>query len=102
LNLQAFNINKLGGQQSLLAALKAKFWATANIMEAIAKASTKDQQALALRKACLHPSNVEVTKTVGLALSSTLEETHNVLLGQMKNTLKKVLGAGKRKCANID
>jgi hypothetical protein len=71
-------------------------------MEAIVKAGTKDQQALSLRKACLHPSIVELTKTAGLAPSSTLEETHHLVLQQMKRTSEEVLGNGKRKQVNMD
>jgi hypothetical protein len=103
LNMQAFNFNKHGAQQSSLAARKSKSHATSNIIDAVAKAGTKDQQALALSKACLHPSIVELTKIAGLAPSSTLEEqTCNLLLDQLKKTFKEVLGAGKRKRVNMD
>jgi hypothetical protein len=102
LNLNTFNFNKLGAQWSLLGSQKTKSWVTSNIMEAITKAGTKDQQDLALRKACPHPSIVELTKTAGLAPTSTLEERHNLVLEQMKKTLKEVLGDGKRKWVNMD
>jgi hypothetical protein len=65
LNKQAFNFNKQGAQWSSLASRKAKSRATSVIMDAIVKAGTKDQQALALRKACLHPSISQLTETAG-------------------------------------
>jgi hypothetical protein len=102
LNQQAFDFNKQGAQRSSLASRKAKSRATSNIMDAIVKAGTKDQQALALRRACLHPSIVELTKTAGLAPSSTMEVTRNLLLGQIKNTYKEVLGDGTNKRTNMD
>jgi hypothetical protein len=103
LNMEAFNFNKHGAQRSSLAARKAKSRATSSIIDAIEKAGTKDQQALALRKACLHPSIVELTKTAGLAPSSTLEErTRNLLLDRLKKTFKEVLGEGKRKRVDMD
>jgi hypothetical protein len=103
LNKQAFNFNKHGAPRSTQASRKAKSRATSNIMDAIVKAGTKDQQALALRKACLHPSILQLTKTAGLApSSSTLEETRNLLLAQVKNTYKEVLGQGTNKRSNMD
>jgi hypothetical protein len=100
--LDAFNFNKLGAQQSSLGAQKAKSLVVSNSMSAIMQAGTKHQQALALRKACLHPSIVELTNTSGLALSSNLEETRDLLLQQMKKTFKEVLGDGKGKGVNMD
>ena len=102
LNRDAFNFTKNGAQRSALAARKASSRATSNIMDAIASVGSKDQQALALRKACLHPSMVEVTKTAGLAPSSTSEETRDLLLDGIKNTYKEVLGEGTKKRSNMD
>jgi hypothetical protein len=72
---------------------KAKSWVMSNIIEAIAQAGTKDQQA---------PSQYcGADKTAGLAPSSTLEETPDLLMQQLKKTFKEVLGDGKRKWVNM-
>ena len=100
LNIQAFDQTASGKDRSDLASRKAKSRSTNHIVNAILGSSgTTQQQALALRSACLHPSILSITKTAGL-LPVAREE--NLLLEGVKRTFKEVLGCGKRKRLNVD
>jgi hypothetical protein len=62
---------------------------------------TIEQQALALRSACLHPKTISLTKPSGLLPIAGARE-HKLLIEGVKRTFKEVLGSGKQRRVNAD
>jgi hypothetical protein len=61
-----------------------------------------EQQALALRSACLHPKTISLTKSSGLLPIAGGAREHKLLIEGVKRTFKEVLGSGKRQRVNTD
>jgi hypothetical protein len=101
LNERAFEFTACGDSQSVAAARKAKSRSTQLIVNAILSSGTKEQQALALKGACLHPKTISLTKSAGLLPIAGARE-HKLLIEGVKRTFKEVLGSGKRRRVNAD
>ena len=94
-NKRAFEFTDSGQCRSLIASRKAKSRSTQLIVNAILNSGTIEQQAVALRSACLNPKLISVTKSAGL-LPVTGAREHKLLIEGVKRTFKEVLGLGKR------
>jgi hypothetical protein len=101
LNERAFEFTASGDSRSVAAARKAKSRSTQLIVNAILSSGTKEQQALALKGACLHPKTISLTKSAGLLPIAGARE-HKLLIEGVKKTFKEVLGSGKRRRVNAD
>jgi hypothetical protein len=99
LNKRAFDQTVSGQDRSVSASRKAKSRSTQLIVDAILNSGTPDQQALALRGACLHPKTLSLTKTAGLL---PMERNEKLIVDRVKRTIKEVLGSGKRHRVNAD
>ncbi len=101
LNLKAFDKTVSGLDRSIFASRKAKSRSTQLIVNAILSSGTVEQQALALRSACLHPKTVGLTKAAGL-LPIAGARVQKLLIEGVKRTFKEVLGSGKRQKVNAN
>jgi hypothetical protein len=101
LNLKAFDKTVSGLDRSIHASRKAKLQSTQLIVNAILSSGTVEQQALALRSACLHPKTVSLTKAAGL-LPIAGTRVQKLLIEGVKITFREVLGSGKWQKVNAD
>ena len=100
-NKRAFDFTDSGQCRSVIASRKAKSRSTQLILNAILNSGSIEQQAVALRSACLHSKTIGVTKAAGL-LPITGAREHKLLIEGVKRTFKEVLGSGKRCRVNSD
>jgi hypothetical protein len=101
LNLRAFDQTVSGLERSVFASRKAKSQSTQIIVNVILSSGTVEQQALALRSACLHPTIQSLTKSAGL-LHIAGARVQKLLIEGVKRTFKEVLVSGKRQKVNAN